>query len=141
MTKEVPAPRLDPMAAWRDWFVQSERDWSEALTRLMKDDATAKAVGQEINKALYAQQMLKQGMAGPMAMMNVATQDQLATLAERLGGIEDAVARIEVSLAQLCAPLATETRPARSRVAPSSTTEDDAPGMKPLGSRTRKSRA
>jgi hypothetical protein len=71
MSKETPAPHVDPMKAWREWFVQSEREWSEALTRLMKEDATARAVGQEINTALYAQQMLKQGMGGSLTMMNV----------------------------------------------------------------------
>jgi hypothetical protein len=54
MSKETPAARVDPMQAWREWFVQSEREWSEALTRLMKEDTTARAVGQEINAALYA---------------------------------------------------------------------------------------
>lgn len=97
----TPAGRLDPMKAWREWFTQSERDWSEGLTRLMKDDATARALGQEIHAALYAGQMVKEGMAGSMAMMNMPTQDQLVALSERLGSLEDAVARVEANLVQL----------------------------------------
>jgi hypothetical protein len=121
MSKDpTPAGRFDPMKAWREWFVQSEREWSEGLTRLMKDDATARALGQEINAALYAHQMAKQGMAGPMAMMNVPTQDQLLALSERLGSLEDAVARVEANLVQLRHSLeaTAPAKPTRVRKAP-----------------------
>ncbi|WP_280155357.1 hypothetical protein [Piscinibacter sp. XHJ-5] len=117
----TPAARFDPMKAWREWFTQSERDWSEGLTRLMKDDATARALGQEINAALYASQMVKEGMAGSMAMMNVPTQDQLVALSERLGSLEDAVARVEANLVQLRHSLdaTASAKPTRGRKLPS----------------------
>ena len=110
----------DPLRAWREWFVKSEREWSETLTRQMQQDPNARAVGQEINAALYAQQMIKQGMSGPLASMNLPTQDQLQALGERLGQLEDAVARIEASLGQLRHFLgaATVAEPRRDRVAP-----------------------
>jgi hypothetical protein len=143
MTKENPPARVDPMKAWRDWFVQSEREWSESLTRMMKEDTTARAVGQEINAALYAQQMLKQGMAGSMAMMNMPTQDQLSALAERLGNLEDAVARVEVGLGQLRHALDANPRakPERNRTSPAAATDEaDIPNA-PSARTTRKSRA
>jgi hypothetical protein len=67
----------------------------------MKEDSTARALGQEINAALHAQQALKQGMAGSLASMNLPTQDQLVALGERLGALEDAVARVEAVVVQL----------------------------------------
>lgn len=113
MSNELERSSTDPMKAWRDWFVRSERDWSEALTNLMKDDNVARAMGQEIHSGLYRQQMLTQGMAGPMAMMNLPTREDMVALAERVGALEDAVARVEAALTRM-APAASP-RPARTR--------------------------
>lgn len=108
----------DPMKAWRDWFVQSERDWSEQLTSLMKDDNVARALGEQIHAGLYKQQMLAQSMAGPLAAMNVPTREDLVALGERIGRLEDAVARVE-ALATRLAPAAAP-KPARTREAAAS---------------------
>ncbi|MGE4242982.1 hypothetical protein [Ramlibacter sp.] len=106
----------DPMKAWRDWFVKSERDWSEQLTSLMKDENVARLLGQEIHAGLYKQQMLAQSLAGPLAAMNVPTRDDLVAIGERIGRLEDAVARVEALVTRL-APLSAP-RPARTRKAP-----------------------
>lgn len=92
---------IEALRAWREWITKSEREWSEAMTRTMKEDTTARAVGQELTAALYAHQMVRQGMAGSLASMNLPTQDQIAALGERLGTLEDAVARVESGLVQL----------------------------------------
>lgn len=105
----------DPLGTWRDWFVKSEREWSEALTGLMQDDRVAQTVGREMNASLYAQQMLKQGMAGSLAAMNLPTQEQLAALGERLGQIDDAIARVEADLTRLRRALEAGTTPAPRR--------------------------
>ena len=39
---EKKAVTLDPMRAWRDWFVGAEKDWSDALTNLMKDETVVR---------------------------------------------------------------------------------------------------
>lgn len=108
--------QMDPMKAWREWFVQSERDWSEQLTALMKDDNVARALGQQIHAGLHKQQMLAQALAGPLAAMNVPTREDLVALGERIGRLEDAVARVE-ALATRLAPAAAP-RPERTRKAP-----------------------
>src|SRR5438094_2753036 len=100
MSKSATPDWPDPMKAWREWFIKSEREWSESLTKMMKNDVVARTVGQEINANLYRQQMMKQGMAGPLAMMNMPTRDDVTALAERLGRLEDAVARVEAGLVQ-----------------------------------------
>jgi hypothetical protein len=89
-------------------------------------------VGQEINVALYAQQMLKQGMAGSRTMMNLPTQDQLTALAERMGSLEDAVARIEAGFVQIRHALdaTAPARPARNRKAPPRAAHDGASGTR-----------
>ncbi len=103
----------DPMKAWRDWFVQSERDWSEQLTGLMKDDNVARALGEQIHAGLHKQQMLAQTLAGPLAAMNVPTREDLVAIGERIGRLEDAVARVEALMTRM-APAAAQS-PARTR--------------------------
>lgn len=120
MSRSSAAGPIDPLKAWREWFVQSEREWSQALTRLMTDGSVARAVGQEINAALYGQQMIKQGMAGSLAMFNLPTQEHLAALGERLGRLEDAVARVEAGLVRLrdSTDSGAHAKPSRGRRAP-----------------------
>lgn len=99
-TEDVPA-HLEPLKAWREWFLKNERDWSESLAGMIKTDAVSKTLGQELNAMLYGQQALSKSMAGPMAMMNLPTRDELTALGERFGRLEDAVARIEAALVQI----------------------------------------
>ena len=108
---------VDPMKAWRDWFIRSEREWSEAMTQMMKHDSVARAVGQEINAGLYRQQMMTQGMAGPLAMFNMPTREDVIGLSERIGRLEDAVARVEAGLVQWrgSQPEQQAARPPRTR--------------------------
>jgi hypothetical protein len=105
---------LDPMRVWRDWFVKAERDWSESITRLIRDDAVSNALGQELKAQLYQQQAFAKNMAGPMAMMNLPTRDEMIALSERLGQLEDAVARVEALLVSYHAK--ESARPPRTRI-------------------------
>jgi hypothetical protein len=101
MSKEELPANLEPMQAWREWFLKNERDWSESLARMIKTDAVSKTLGQELNAMLYGQQALAKNMAGPMAMMNLPTRAEMTALSERFGRLEDAVARIEAALVQM----------------------------------------
>ena len=116
---ESPPAKFDPMKAWRDWFVKNERDWSESITGLIKDDAVSSALGQELKAQLYQQQAFAKSMAGPMARMNLPTRDEVVALGERIGQLEDAVARVEAMLvqAQASGPKAAP-KPPRTRKAP-----------------------
>jgi hypothetical protein len=116
MSKDDAPANFDPMKAWRDWFLNSERDWSESITRLIKEDAVSSALGQELKAQLYQQKQFAKDMAGPMAMMNLPTRDEILALSERLGQLEDAVARVEALLVQRKAESASEAaKPPRTR--------------------------
>lgn len=116
MSESDPKPDFDPARAWRDWFVQNERGWSEAMANFMKKDDVSQAMGKEINAAVLAQHMMSQGMTGPMAMMNMPTREDVIALSERIRRLEDAVARIEAALTT--ALDAGATKPARTRKPP-----------------------
>jgi hypothetical protein len=119
MSKDDSPANLDPMKAWRDWFVKNERDWSESLTNIIKSEAVSSALGEELKAQLYQQQAFSKSMAEPMARMNLPTRDDLMALGERLGQLEDAVARVEALLVQSKASSATEAqKPARTRKPP-----------------------
>jgi hypothetical protein len=116
MSNDDAPTKFDPMKAWRDWFLKNERDWSASITRLIKEDSVSSALGQELKAQLYQQQALAKSMAGPMATMNLPTRDEVMALGERLGQLEDAVARVEALLVQTKAgSTADAAKPPRTR--------------------------
>jgi hypothetical protein len=118
MSKKAGADGMDLLNTWREWFIQNERTWSEELTGLMKQNAIAQTIGKEINAALYGQEMLTQSMAASLAMFNMPTRDDILALGERLGRLEDSVARQEASLVRLQNSALAESRaPPRTRQA------------------------
>jgi hypothetical protein len=119
MSKNDSPAAFDPMKAWRDWFVKNERDWSESLTRIIKDDTVSGALGQELKAQLYQQQAFAKSMAAPMAMMNLPTRDEMVALSDRIGQLEDAIARVEALLVKSQAGKPTAApKPPRTRKAP-----------------------
>jgi hypothetical protein len=122
MSKSNPPAHLDPMKAWRDWFVSNEREWSESLSSMMKDDTWARMLGREMNASIHGKQMFAKELAGSMAAMNVPTRDDIVALGERIGLLEDAVARVEALLVRVNAGNpAGQARPPRTRKPPRAT--------------------
>jgi hypothetical protein len=39
----LPSVPMDPLKAWRDWFVQNERQWSESLTPDTENQSRSRA--------------------------------------------------------------------------------------------------
>ncbi|MET4577088.1 hypothetical protein [Ottowia thiooxydans] len=124
---------LDPLKTWREWFVKNEREWSESITKLMKDESVAQSMGQEINAAIHRQQMFTQGLASPMASMNIPSRADVVALGERIGHLEDSVARVEAALVRMesrtkpSTPRTRGTRPAAKSTPAGSTPVGTAP--------------
>lgn len=118
MSDKDPKADFNPAKIWRDWVVENERAWSEAMTTFMKKDDVSQAMSEEIKAAVYGQQMMAQGLAGPMAMMNMPTREDIVALSDRIGKLEDAVAQIEAMLTVKQAEKST-SRP-RTKAPPSS---------------------
>ena len=120
-TQDTP-PDFDPMKAWREWFVKNERDWSEAITTMIKDDKVSRGLGQEFNASVIQRQALAKQTSGFMSSMNLPTREDFVALGERVGQLEDAVARVEALLVQLHAGQVVESaKPPRTRQAPRKT--------------------
>ena len=113
---------LDPMRAWRDWFVGGEKEWSDSLTRLMKDETVAKTMGQDFGAALHRQQLFAEVIGKALSALNLPSREEVLALGERLGRIEDTLAAVQASLTHLrraggAGTVAAGGRPPRTRQA------------------------
>jgi BMFP domain-containing protein YqiC len=94
-------PTLDPFALWREWIVKSEQQWSEGLTKLMKDDRVAEAMGKQLQQARFLQKMFGEMMQPYLAGMNLPSRTDIESLEERLGKVEDGLAALQAQFVQL----------------------------------------
>lgn len=89
---------IDPLRLWREWFVKSEKTWSDALTGIMGDDRFSKGMGRYMQEALHTHRMFSESMAQYLANLNIPSRADILDLGDRLGQIEDALASIQIEL-------------------------------------------
>lgn len=90
--------KLNPMSLWRDWFVKSEKAWSQALTDVMGDERFSKGMGRYMQEALHTHRMFSEGMSQYLANLNLPSRSDVLDIGDRLGQIEDTLALIQVEL-------------------------------------------
>jgi len=100
------APGLDPMRAWRDWFVSVEQQWSENLTTLMKDERVARTMGKEFEASLHQHKMFAEAIGQVLASVNLPSREDVLNLGERMGKLEDGLASLQAEFVRLRASLA-----------------------------------
>ncbi len=121
---EPPPGIPDPLALWRDWIAQSERQWNTLLNQAMGSDQYGQAVGRFMEVYVAMQRGLADVMARQLAALNIPTRADVLDLGQRLGAIEDRLARIETALSAPDAAVAggaasrASLRPPRTRRPP-----------------------
>ena len=70
----------DPFAWWREWLVQSERQWNTALNELMGTDQFASSMGRWMELYLGVQKNLNETLGRALTGMNVPNRDDVAEL-------------------------------------------------------------
>lgn len=90
--------QLNPMVLWREWFVKSEKAWSQALTEMMGDEKFSKGLGQFMQEALHSHRMFSEAMSQYLANLNLPSRSDVLDVSDRLGQIEDTLAAIQVEL-------------------------------------------
>ncbi len=123
--------KLDPMALWRDWFVKSEKSWSQAMTDMMGDERFSKGFGRYMQEALHTHRMFTEGMSQYLANLNLPSRSDVLEVSDRLGQLEDAVAALQVELREqrvqlarilqsngVASPIDTPVRPSRTKRPP-----------------------
>jgi polyhydroxyalkanoic acid synthase PhaR subunit len=116
-----PRETSDPFAWWRDWLVQSERQWNTALNELMGSDQFASSMGRWMEIYLGVQKNMNETLGRALTGMNVPNRDDVAELGQRLSAIEERLARIETLIERgtgVSAATAERRRPPRTRKPP-----------------------
>ncbi len=103
--------KMNPVALWRDWFVKSEKAWSQALTEMMGDEKFSKGMGRYMQEALHTHRMFSEGMSQYLANLNLPSRSDVLDISDRLGQIEDTLAAIQVELREQRIQIARTTAP------------------------------
>ncbi len=106
----------DPMAMWREWVSQSERQWNGFLNNAMATDEFSQVMGRFMDVYLGMQKNMNEVMGRYLQLVNVPTRSDVLALGERLTTLEDRLIRIESLLQRAAnsAPVTVET-PAKAR--------------------------
>ncbi|MEO8538809.1 MAG: poly(R)-hydroxyalkanoic acid synthase subunit PhaE [bacterium] len=106
---------LDPLAMWRDWVANSERQWNGFLNNAMATDEFSQTMGRMMDVYLNVQKQMNEVMGRYLTLINVPTRNDILAVGERLSGIEDRLNGIEDAInAALRANAAGAAAPAAS---------------------------
>jgi len=94
----------DPLAAWREWVSQSERQWNAFLNEAMATEAYGQSVGRFMEMYVAMQKSMADAMGRYVTALNLPARSDVLALGDRLGAIENRLAGIEQRLAQLSGP-------------------------------------
>ncbi|MCC6960563.1 MAG: hypothetical protein IT301_12010 [Dehalococcoidia bacterium] len=122
MANEV---NMDPLALWRDWVANSERQWNSFLNNAMATDEFSQTMGRMMDVYLNVQKQMNEVMGRYLQLINVPTRNDILAVGERLSQIEERLISIEDGVkaagraaATAAAPTngaAPAARPARTR--------------------------
>lgn len=96
---------LNPIALWRDWIAKSEAQWSEALSKVLKDERTAAVLNRQLAEWRLLQRSFAEMAHASLAAAHLPSRSDFEALDERLGRVEDGLAQLSAQLAQLRAAL------------------------------------
>jgi len=112
-------PNLDPLGLWRDMLGQWERGLNSVANQAMGSDEFSRALHQVTSLGLRMQQSVGETMDKSLRALNLPSRGDLIAITERLGRIEEVLARIESGMRPADGEAASGPRPARTRQPPS----------------------
>ena len=86
---------VDPLALWRDWVANSERQWNAVLNNAMATDEFSQTMGRMMDVYLNVQKQMNEVMGRYLQVINVPTRNDVMAIGERLSQIEDRLVSIE----------------------------------------------
>lgn len=89
---------MDPMQLMRDWFVQSEKMWSDAMTEFMADERVAKSSGRFMQEALHTQRMFSESMGQYLSNLNMPSRSDILDLKDRVSQMEETMNLVLIEL-------------------------------------------
>jgi hypothetical protein len=112
----------DPMALWRDMLSQWETNANALANKTMASDEYSSSMHGAMGGMLKLQDTMKQFMATYLASANLPSRAEVLAIAERIGGVEARLDRMNALLERIAASrspdgtsLAPAAAPARPR--------------------------
>ena len=104
---------IDPLAMWREWVANSERQWNGFMNSAMATDEFSQTTGKMMDVYLNMQKNMNDVMGRYLQTINVPTRNDILGLGERLTQIEDRLGQIEnaITAAQRSAATRTPSEP------------------------------
>jgi len=103
------SPSFDPLAAWRDLVAQWEKSVNSVANQNMTSDQFSGSMNTMLNVMVRAQESMGEVMAKYLGTLNLPSRNDLLTLGEQLGAIEEKLGQIAEIL---------ERRKSRARAKP-----------------------
>lgn len=97
--------KMNPVALWRDWIVKSEQQWSEGMSKMLKQEGTGGAMTKQIDEARMMHRQFSEMAQMSLAAANMPSRTDIEMLDERMGRLEDGFAAMCAELSQLRAAL------------------------------------
>jgi hypothetical protein len=115
--------RPDVGQLWRNWLVDTERQWNAFFNDIMGTDSFGRFLGGYMEIYTTFQRLVAQNMERSLSTLNVPSRSDIVELSERLGGVEERLAAIESNLRALAEAVGhpsqtaavTQLRPRRTR--------------------------
>ena len=104
--------RPDVGQLWRNWLVDTERQWNAFFNDVMGTDSFGRFLGGYMDIYSTAQRLVAQNMERSLSTLNVPSRSDIVELSERLGGVEERLAAIESNLRALAEAVGHPSQPA-----------------------------
>ena len=102
---EIDWSKMSMTTMWRDWIVKSEQQWSENMSRMLKDETAGPVLTKQMDEARMMHKMFGEMAQMSLAAANLPSRTDFEALDERMGRIEDGMSAVQAGLAQLRAAL------------------------------------
>ena len=108
----------DPMALWRDMLSQWETNVNALANKTMASDEYSSSMHGAMGGMLKLQETMKQFMATYLASANLPSRAEVLAIAERIGGVEARLDRMNALLERIAAARAADGSASAPAAAP-----------------------
>ncbi len=97
---------------WRNWLVETERQWNDFFNDVMGTDSFGRIVGGYTEIYSTFQRLVAQNMERSLSTLNVPSRSDIVELSERLSRVDERLASIESSISALAEAVGHPSQPA-----------------------------
>jgi Poly(R)-hydroxyalkanoic acid synthase subunit (PHA_synth_III_E) len=94
---------IDPLAPWRDMVSQWEKNVNALANKTMASDEYSRSMHGAMSTTLKMQEAMRDAMASYLASANLPSRTEVLAIAERVGGVEARLDRMNALLERIAA--------------------------------------